>query len=908
MVQHRRARLVATVVLGVGGVVGAALTMPSFGSTASGPTGASTVARTHDEVAKAEVAAAELRDEAAADARKYGKVSGFLRRESGRDGVEGHTHNDPTTKNAISRSEESTSKAAADPTTEQQAARSREAARAMRAEAKPQVVTTDLRGPRYLHPRTRYEMAGGCYAFQAVTNSRWLKRTANGLAATGGTSGSAAPVRFHATDLGSYLLYGTAKDLLDGSSGTVSWGTTPGATGDWTVRRATGGRFSFKVADGFLTTAKNGAVSLSSTDKGAASRFELTRVPGCASFPDVAINISGGPYKGVSSFQQTYGTVDAHTHGMAFEFLGGALHCGKPWDRYGVTVALKDCPDHESTGGYGAVVEDFLSGNTPGTGHDPVGWPTFKDWPAPHSLTHEGTYYRWMERAWRGGLRLFTNLLVENNKLCQLYPLKSQKVLTQNPTCDDMKTLEFEKDDMYALQDYVDAQYGGPGKGWYRIVKDPFEARRVINSGRLAIVMGIETSIPFECSIKPNLVPGEDPLPDPGCDAASVDGWLDTVHKWGVRQMEVVNKFDNAFSGIAGDGGTTGVLVNSANLLETGSAWRMQHCDGTEPGKPELGDEVHDNDQIENPGSIPGSEQFPAEQQDALFGAVLEVAGMAPLALPVYGPIHHCNSYGLSSLGEHLITSMASRGMLFDPDHMSVKARKKSLDVMEALNYPGVLSSHSWSTPDAYPRILKLGGFVAPYAGDSKGFVDKWERLQTWTDPRYFFGVGYGADINGLGAQGDARKPTGADKVTYPFTGFGGVKVGKPHSGQRVYDINTDGVAHYGLYPDWLEDLRVQAGQDITDDMGRGAEAYLQTWERAVGVSNDACRQPSVRKAVSVFKNLSLGATVRTVLLTAGQPHTRLGTTFGYCARRSDGSTARLTLKFSESGRLQKVT
>ena len=69
----------------------------------------------------------------------------------------------------------------------------------------------------------------------------------------------------------------------------------------------------------------------------------------------IAINITGGPYKGVSSFQQTYGTVDAHTHGMAFEFLGGALHCGKPWDRYGVTVALRDCPDHESTGGYGAA-------------------------------------------------------------------------------------------------------------------------------------------------------------------------------------------------------------------------------------------------------------------------------------------------------------------------------------------------------------------------------------------------------------------------------------------------------------------------------------------------------------------------------------------------------------------------
>ena len=43
--------------------------------------------------------------------------------------------------------------------------------------------------------------------------------------------------------------------------------------------------------------------------------------------------------------------------------------------------------------------------------------------------------------------------------------------------------------------------------------------------------------------------------------------------------------------------------------------------------------------------------------------------------------------------------------MLFDPDHMSVKARKASLDLIESMNYSGVLSSHSWSTPDAYPRI-----------------------------------------------------------------------------------------------------------------------------------------------------------------------------------------------------------
>jgi hypothetical protein len=51
-----------------------------------------------------------------------------------------------------------------------------------------------------------------------------------------------------------------------------------------------------------------------------------------------------------------------------------------------------------------------------------------------------------------------------------------------------------------------------------------------------------------------------------------------------------------------------------------------------------------------------------------------------------------------------------------------------------------------------------------------------------------------------------------------------------------VFDINVDGLAHYGLMPDWLEDLRIVAGSDgeaIISDMGRGAEAYLQAWARA---------------------------------------------------------------------------
>jgi hypothetical protein len=57
----------------------------------------------------------------------------------------------------------------------------------------------------------------------------------------------------------------------------------------------------------------------------------------------------------------------------------------------------------------------------------------------------------------------------------------------------------------------------------------------------------------------------------------------------------------------------------------------------------------------------------------------------------------------------------------------------------------------------------------------------------------------------------------------------------RQRSGTRVWDINTDGVAQYGLFPDYVEDLRKQAGNQIVTDLANGAEVYLQMWARAEG-------------------------------------------------------------------------
>ena len=78
------------------------------------------------------------------------------------------------------------------------------------------------------------------------------------------------------------------------------------------------------------------------------------------------------------------------------------------------------------------------------------------------------------------------------------------------------------------------------------------------------------------------------------------------------------------------------------------------------------------------------------------------------------------------------------------------------------------------------------------------------------------------------------RPDAAQNPVEYPFRSFdGGSVVDRQRSGTRVYDVNVDGVDHYGLYPDWIEDLRQVGGDQIVDDLANGAEAYLQLWERA---------------------------------------------------------------------------
>ena len=164
-------------------------------------------------------------------------------------------------------------------------------------------------------------------------------------------------------------------------------------------------------------------VQVGSTDP----RWSFAPAQGCATFPEVEVNVTGQPFKGPNAKARVRGFIDDHIHLGAFEFLGGRFHCGRPWSPYGVTVAMRDCADHYPNGA-GAVARTSSPPAAPNGTHSPEGWPSFAGWPRDESLTHEGTYWKWIERAWRSGLRIMVNDLVENRALCELYPLQAERL------------------------------------------------------------------------------------------------------------------------------------------------------------------------------------------------------------------------------------------------------------------------------------------------------------------------------------------------------------------------------------------------------------------------------------------------------------------------------------------------
>src|SRR3954469_13041370 len=437
--------------------------------------------------------------------------------------------------------------------------------------------------------QTRYSLVHGCYSLTS----------ANGRPLAG-----ANPIPMEATPPGRSLLYRPDRTFLAAQDdGSVTPADQPSPAADWRVKRVGKRLFSLSPMSGsdrVLSVGGDGSGALATAAAaGNAAQLRFAKASGCAVYPEAALDAKGKPRKASTSFGRVTGLVEGHMHWMTFEFLGGNFHCGRPWHPYGIAYALPDCSSIEGPQGTAAPFQNFLNYGNPSQPHDTSGYPQLKEWSA-GNLTYEGTYWRWIQRAYLGGMRLMVMGINENRVLCELQANKETN-------CNEMDTVRRAIKDMHELEDYADAQAGGPGKGFFQIVTNPYDARRVINQGRMAVVLEIEVSELFDCR----------GWEQPSCDQAQVDRQLDEFYGLGVRSMLLLNKFDNPLTGVRFDGGPVGVLINGANKLSAGSYWSAQTCTGA----------LHDNEIFQ-----------PNQNTSAVLNGLLGQAGLPGGTAPTYPP------------------------------------------------------------------------------------------------------------------------------------------------------------------------------------------------------------------------------------------------------------------------------
>jgi hypothetical protein len=141
---------------------------------------------------------------------------------------------------------------------------------------------------------------------------------------------------------------------------------------------------------------------------------------------------------------------------------------------------------------------------------------------------------------------------------------------------------------------------------------------------------------------------------------------------------------------------------------------------------------------------------------------------------------------------------------------------------------PNSSTANERSMPAArYAEIGKLHGMagIGTARLDAQAFLTEYQNIVKAMGHGAV--AGFGTDTNGLAA-GMPPRQNSAVRYSDEFP--------RSSLGTKWWDYNKDGVAHYGMLPDFLHDARTLAGgKEVVDNgMMFGADYFLQTWKKCV--------------------------------------------------------------------------
>ena len=692
-----------------------------------------------------------------------------------------------------------------------------------------------------------HSLAQGCYAIQSPNTGKFMKQYhAGGIVDDGlsyhfaaNTAAEAEKFYFKPTSFFHYMATGQdGRYLASHLPAEASSGYYAGEFAEWRIAANQQGDGSFTYSfrgTGLKKHMRHNFNSqglyfidlLNPTNADSESTFRLVAQEGCTPYPEAQLNVDESISQVSDINEPVRGAVDPHTHIVSNEFMGGKFLHGEPYSRWGIETALRDSKEIHGPWGSLDIIGNLMGFDDVNNRYDTRGYPDFPSWPEVRSLSHMQYYYRWIERAHKGGLKMMVSLIVENEVLCNVQKTVNPASWINPNDCRTSASTDLQIQRLNELESYVDAQAGGPGKGFFRIVSSAAEARRVIADGKMAVLMGIEASELFDCGIRDN------------CTKATIETQLQKAYHAGVRTLYPTHKFDNQFGGSRPEDG----FINVGQWLATGSFFDVEQCDAETRGRyfksgfPLLGD-------------VP------------VIKDILKGIGMSP----TYDETQpQCNTKGLSELGVYLVNRMIDLGMIIEMDHMSTKTANAVMEIVKARNYSGVISSHSWlnSGADGSPHrlhadIANQGGMLSTYNSNSHGLEYGIGRYLNLVEQTPFVqGVAFGTDMGGIANQARPRGDSATNPLQYPFVTEEGITIDRQVTGNRTFDLNTDGMAHFGFVADHIQDIREQTSARIYEAVMNSAEAYLQMWERAEANSDTQYVNPFGGHHVSIVNRKS---------------------------------------------------
>jgi len=557
----------------------------------------------------------------------------------------------------------------------------------------------------------------------------------------------------------------------------------------------------------------------------------------------------GSQVAAVAAATPLKGYADLHVHMFSEAMFGGGWLYGiANHDDY--RVALRRCSGNLATTDHAATrfgpLNEFLSDNgvTDGDagwhwgkrrGWDERSWPfkqeDWEHWPSWDAIAHQQVWQGHLQEAHRQGLSLTVVSAVDFRPMCEV--MENRKaILMKDGRCNEYTSIKWQ------LQE---ANRFAATHSWVEIALSPAHARRIIAAGKLAMVLSVEATEPFD-------------------NRADWQNVLDEYISLGVRTFQMGGHINTAFAGAT----VMNKAYNAMQWIE--NYFRNGQCFSTIDGGPRCTyDDITLLDMVDLLELNPRN-GFTCRNAAGQVGACNAAAG-------------YTNELGLTPLGVQLANALMDRHMAIDISHMSERAVQDLFAVAQSRGNRVLYSSHSHFRErligdDAHMAnqtqekpltsmhinvIKTTHGMVGLRTGPDyamayapSGVADSCDGSARSYAQSLAWGVDQGlnlafaSDMNGFiqqmvprtgdeGCRGSGQRDSQSYRWVAPAAnvsdGLGGFAY---PSTEYLQWYQKQGFGHIGLLRPVFEDMRSMGlAQKYLDNLGASTENFVEMWELA---------------------------------------------------------------------------